>query len=109
MSNMLMKRRIGHAESTPWRERRRQPGRTPPDIRKRRRKWRGFRANRASIKNGSSAIFRNGRPGTSGMPRIFRNLRACMSGNDCAARHPESNIAPGNSGGIQEDCGMENG
>lgn len=100
MSNVDMKRRIENAGSTPWRERRRQPGGKPPNIRQRWRKRRRFGASRARTKNAGSAIDGNGRPRTSGIPRIFRNRCACMPGNDCAARHPESDIAPGAFGRI---------
>lgn len=100
MSNVDMKRRIENAGSTPWRERRRQPGGKPPNIRQRWRKRRRFGASRVRTKNAGSAIDGNGRPRTSGIPRIFRNRCACMPGNDCAARHPESDIAPGAFGRI---------
>lgn len=102
MSNVDMKRRIENAGSTPWRERRRQSGGKPPNIRQRWRKRRRFGASRARTKNAGSAIDGNGRSRISGIPRIFRNRCACMPGDDCAARHPESDIAPGAFGRIVE-------
>lgn len=80
MSNIDMKRRIENAGSTPWRKRRRQPGGKPPNIRQRWRKRSRSGASRARAKNAGSAIDGNGRPRTSGIPRIFRNRCACMPG-----------------------------